>query len=428
MPSVNKPLLRDFDHGLAKSLGVVALFMVDKTQGAVVDVVTGLTFALGSGVTIVDTPEGAAMHFSGAQEFDVQHPAVTGEDPSAFVCVARIRATAQQGADPGCIFGTCNSSVDQGSFGVGWDSSATPKVGATWLTANGAGSVNTITTALNRFDTVFSHGQGGSGSNPAWVNGVLVGSATVSGTPTFPTRICFGGQNRASGALRFATGDLLWAALIKRPGFAAVFDTRITSGEVWQLYATDFPYSLFRKTRRPWKVAAGGNPTFTIAGVGAQALLSAASIASSGLGAVTVKAAASLSSIGLGALAALSASRISMAGTGALAALAASALSSAGIGAFNAVPGSIFPTFSIAGVSAPTLKAAMKFSPSGLGAFSPQVGGGVTFAFAGSCTTVFLGPGWRQPAATANIWTIRPPVSQSWSAASPPSNLWTHIL
>lgn len=258
MPSSVKLRLRDFDCGLANTLGVVALFMVDKTQQKVIDVVTGTAVTIGSGVTIVDTPEGPALHFSGSQQFNFDHPAVAGTGVCNYISIGRIRATAQQGGNPGQIFGPAWKGGDQCSYGIGWDNSATPKVGGTVLNGNGAGMSVSVTTAINRFDTVAAIGDAGNFHSTAWVNGVSLGTNQGTGGVGNPDTISFGGQVRLSGALRYATGDLLWAALLKRVN-SNVFDTRPSDAEMWTLYATDFPHSLFRKTRRPWPGAGGAS-------------------------------------------------------------------------------------------------------------------------------------------------------------------------
>lgn len=256
MPSVIKqPPFGEFDRGQAKALRVKALFMLDVQNGCIVECVTGDKYAIGAG-TVVYTPEGAALQFDGSQAFNItMRPGFFPTLPARDYCVAaRIAPTAQQAGNPGQIFGLSASTSTQTSTGVGWDNSATPNLGTTFLHGSGAGTLTggTVAATLNKFDTIFSFTDMISGGvHRNWINGVGRTPSDAVGGSAQLDEVTFGAQHRSAGFLRQAKGRLLWAAILdvtqntSTPNSSAFDDAMF-----WSLYANDFPHNLFRRTRR----------------------------------------------------------------------------------------------------------------------------------------------------------------------------------
>lgn len=258
MPRVNKnPSFGDFDRGFATSLGVKALFMLDVQSGCIVEAVTGDKYAITSG-TVVSTPEGYAIQYDGTQQQTITlRPNFFTSNSRDWYVAGRIAPTAQQAGNPGAIFGVSASSGNQTHYGIGWDNSATPLVGAVQLTTTAAAYITGSgkAAALRQFNTVFANTEPGSGTNgKAWVDGVARAATPLTGAQNTGDEVVFGAQHRSAGFLRQAKGWLLWGAIIYYP--TVISNSYVDDNVMWSLYANDFPYNLFRRTRRLWPAAA----------------------------------------------------------------------------------------------------------------------------------------------------------------------------
>lgn len=348
MPRLVKPnIIGEFDKGLAKSLGVQALYMLDDASGTFVDLMTLTSAALTSGGRAV-VQEGRVVTFDGTQQQALSHPSINTYSLDAYVVCGRILATAQQAGNPGHVFGVCSSSGTQAAVGIGFDNSASPKAGVAWLAGSGAGLAAGVTVGLNKWCTVYAQG-GGNGTNPlAWVDGLPAPNISgASGGVSTINEITFGAQHRAAGFLRNAKAQMLWGAILRVNSETAGTNTPygFSDAEAWNLYASDFPYNLFRKSRRLWPAAAANGSvgsssgSATASAVGASTAASAASSAGAATAAAagasiaaaagSSAASASVTGVGAGTSAAAGASS----GTGAASAVGASTAGSAGASA-----------------------------------------------------------------------------------------------
>lgn len=283
MPSFSKPLFQNFNFGLALSLGVVALWVVDRDRKNIVDLITGQTNLIPANTaTVVGTPEGLALNFNNiASVFSITHPAVSGLSCGKYVLLARARPTAQQSNGVNAIFGvSATSAATLNGSGVGWDNTAIPKAGGLSNGSGGGAMEGTRTTGVNVFSTLICTGEGGV-TPKSWCDGTpLTGQFDVGGTLANVDKISFGSMLDSAGAvLQGCKGDLLWAAIIKTTTVGTVL---FKDANAWQLYSGDFPYNLFRQSRRPFRVSGGNvyNVSISEAGSAAETVSSSATLPS----------------------------------------------------------------------------------------------------------------------------------------------------
>ena len=268
MPTYVKPAdLGPFDRQLAKRFGVVALFMFNE-DGSYRELMTNRTVTAANGDRI-NTPEGKAPTFAGASGVNMTFPLGGSAVTARYLVCGRIRANAQQAGEPGCIFGISSSGATQSGSGIGWDNSATPNVGGTRLTSTAANTYAKTATAIGRYNTVFAQCNNNGGAGSAWIDGrpATTGQGgAVTGTVTTYDQITIAAQWRTAGFLRQAKGEILWGAVIDLGSDVTSTGPFFTDDRAFSLYASNFPYNLFRSARRRAhdleEAVGGGGSTF----------------------------------------------------------------------------------------------------------------------------------------------------------------------
>lgn len=256
---VRNPRIADFDAGMAASLGVQALFMLDPLTGSLWDLITAQKITISSIGTGV-SEEGSVLTFAGGSSQILRWTGLNATLKSGaldqFVVCARIKATAAQAANPGAFFALCDNAFDQSGVGVGFDNNAAPKPSGLVLGGNGAFVISPTSGVLNTFYTVYCNGAISAQAAKAWVNGAITSTTNNSGgTTSAHNEITFGGVSRSAGAFRYGTGQMLWGAILKR-SLPASGAAAFSNNDAWALYGADFPYNLFRTSRRSYAGAA----------------------------------------------------------------------------------------------------------------------------------------------------------------------------
>src|SRR5690349_13380074 len=99
----------NFNYGLAKSLGLQNLFMFDRSNGILTDLMnpSSVTASMAAGLTSDFRPEGSILKCDGSTgtQHIVMPAGMVNSTGAGLVVMARIKATATQAGNPAFAFG-----------------------------------------------------------------------------------------------------------------------------------------------------------------------------------------------------------------------------------------------------------------------------------------------------------------------------------
>lgn len=245
---------RAINRGLAQSIGVKSLFMFDEIGANARDLLAspgnGMAMQVNSFAYATADGEGLIVHNNGtANGAAYQYDYVTNNG-NGLAVISRFRVTAAP-LSMNFAGGFCGSTVGNGGFGVGCSNNNPPYFGV--AIANNLNNVFPAATLcqVNKFYTVAAQADlstGGHTTGWAWIDGLpaIVGQgASVSGTATNLNEISIFAEHHSTGFNQPLKGDIEWIA------FLAVPQTPMPDAFFYNLYASNFPYNLFFKTK-PW--------------------------------------------------------------------------------------------------------------------------------------------------------------------------------